>query len=159
MKFVLGKKIGMTTIQDGELGARNVTLIECPTNTVTFVRSFERDGYAAVQLEISKTTKKTLRHEFRLDRQTEKSVAEEALKEYSLGQTLAVDVLAVGQAGARHVDRRLRKSKAITWLRGGRPNGALRRKLSRGGGRKRLNCRREESQQRGRRGGVMVSRK
>ena len=75
MKFVLGKKIGMTTIQDGELGARNVTLIECPTNTVTFVRDFERDGYAAVQLEISKTSKKTLRREFRLDLQTEKSVA------------------------------------------------------------------------------------
>ena len=96
MKFVLGKKIGMTTIQDGELGARNVTLIECPTNTVTFVRDFERDGYAAVQLEISKTSKKTLRREFRLDLQTEKSVAEESLKEYSIGQTFSGEVFVVG---------------------------------------------------------------
>ena len=42
-----------------------MTLITCGTNTVTLVRTVERDGYAAVQLETAKTTKKKNLQEFR----------------------------------------------------------------------------------------------
>ena len=64
MKCILGKKLGMTTIYDADR-TENVTLITCTTNTVTLVRTVERDGYAAVQLETAKTTKKKNLQEFR----------------------------------------------------------------------------------------------
>lgn len=96
MNFVLGKKIGMTTIQDPEKGALNVTLIECPTNTVTLVREYGRDGYAAVQVEIDKTAKRKLRQEFRLDINREQAEAEEDLKRFQPGQTFAAEVFSVG---------------------------------------------------------------
>jgi large subunit ribosomal protein L3 len=50
MKFIIGKKLGMTTIYDPEKGALNVTLIECFPNSVTQVRSTQKDGYEAVQV-------------------------------------------------------------------------------------------------------------
>lgn len=64
-KFILGKKIGMTTIY-GENRAQNVTLIECG-GEVNLVKNQEKDGYAAVQVEIRKTRKRTVKIEFRTD--------------------------------------------------------------------------------------------
>ena len=54
MKFILGRKLGMTTIYDTEKGALNVTLIECEPNSVSLMRSQEKDGYNAVQIGIKK---------------------------------------------------------------------------------------------------------
>lgn len=98
MKFVLGKKVGMTTIQDPEKGALNVTLIECPTNTVTLVRNYDRDGYAAVQVEIDKTAKRKLRQEFRLDINRNRAEVEEDLKQYESGQAFSAEVFVVGDS-------------------------------------------------------------
>jgi ribosomal protein L3 len=70
-KFILGKKLGMTTLYDKERGALNVTLIECEPNTVSMVRSEEKDGYPALQLEIVKTKNKMHRKEFRLEKDAE----------------------------------------------------------------------------------------
>lgn len=67
MKYILGKKLGMTTLYDKQQGALNVTLIECQPNTVSVIRTEEKDGYSAVQLEIAKTKNVTHRKEFRLD--------------------------------------------------------------------------------------------
>lgn len=67
-KFILGKKMGMTTIHDKNKGALNVTLIECEPNIVSLLRTEEKDGYSAVQLEIAKTKKKTHRKEFRVSK-------------------------------------------------------------------------------------------
>jgi large subunit ribosomal protein L3 len=67
MKYILGKKIGMTTLYDKEAGALNVTLIECPPNTVSTVRTQEKNGYDAIQLELAKTKNVTHRKEFRLE--------------------------------------------------------------------------------------------
>jgi large subunit ribosomal protein L3 len=64
-KFILGKKIGMTTIYN-EDGAQNVTLVECGAK-VSLVKSKEKDGYAAVQLEIEKTKNKKTKKEFRVE--------------------------------------------------------------------------------------------
>ena len=64
MKCILGKKLGMTTIYDADR-TENVTLITCATNAVTMVRTVERDGYAAVQVETPKTTKRNKILEFR----------------------------------------------------------------------------------------------
>jgi len=66
MSFILGKKLGMTTIYD-EAGAHNVTLVECSPCTVSAVRTDEKDGYTAVQVETDKTAKKKFRKEFRVD--------------------------------------------------------------------------------------------
>lgn len=66
MAFILGKKIGMTTIFDEKKGAQNVTLIEC-ASVVSGIRMPEKDGYKAVQLEMDKTKKKKAKKEFRLE--------------------------------------------------------------------------------------------
>jgi large subunit ribosomal protein L3 len=66
MKFILGKKLGMTTIFV-ENGAQNVTLVECLPNTVTSLRTPEKDGYSAVVLEIDKTKNKKFQTEFRVE--------------------------------------------------------------------------------------------
>ncbi len=64
MKFILGKKIGMTTIHTEE-GAQNVTLVE-GNSKVSLIREIEKDGYQAVQVEIAKTPRKKLYREFRV---------------------------------------------------------------------------------------------
>jgi len=66
-KFILGKKLGMTTIYDKDKGALNVTLIECEPNKVSLIRTPEKDKYSAVQLEIAKTKNKIRKKEFRTE--------------------------------------------------------------------------------------------
>ena len=92
---LIGRKVGMTQVfeDDGTMVAVSVVAIE--PNTVTRLRTPERDGYAAVQLgthAVSRLTKpvagqlkdlpkvKTLR-EFRVD----------ALEGYEVGQTVKLD--------------------------------------------------------------------
>lgn len=85
MKFILGKKVGMTTIY-GEEGAANVTLVECEPNVVSLMRTEEKDGYAAVRLEIAKTRNKTAKKEFR--------VSESEAKE---GDRIDVSIFEIGE--------------------------------------------------------------
>jgi large subunit ribosomal protein L3 len=96
MKFVLGKKVGMTTIQDTEKGAQNVTLIECLPNKVSFLRTGEQDGYVAVQVEVAKTSKRLHRQEFRLDLHQDQAEAMAELGQYTLGQSFSGEIFAVG---------------------------------------------------------------
>jgi len=65
MKFILGKKLGMTTIYDDN-GAQNVTLVECAENKVTLIKTEEKDKYNAVQIETAKTKNKSVKKEFRI---------------------------------------------------------------------------------------------
>jgi len=58
----------MTTIYD-EKGAQNVTLIQCGSK-VSLVKTEEKDGYKAVQLEIEKTKNRTVKKEFRVEENT-----------------------------------------------------------------------------------------
>lgn len=55
----------MTTIYN-EKGALNVTLIECDPNVVALVRTPDKDGYSAIQLETAKSKKRVFRKEFRV---------------------------------------------------------------------------------------------
>lgn len=57
MKFILGKKLGMTRFFNEEGEALPVTLVEAGPCTVTQVKSGEGDGYSAVQLGFSKKSK------------------------------------------------------------------------------------------------------
>ena len=63
-KFILGRKLGMTTIYQ-EKEALNVTLVECES-VVSEVRTIKNNGYSAIQLEISKTAKKKVKREFKV---------------------------------------------------------------------------------------------
>jgi large subunit ribosomal protein L3 len=83
-KFILGKKIGMTTLYE-EKGALNVTLLEC-FSKVSLIKSKDKDGYNAVQMEIAKSKKKFLKKEFRVD--------ETVLKE---GDVCGVSIFEVGE--------------------------------------------------------------
>ncbi len=103
MKFILGKKLGMTTLFDETKGALNVTLIACAKNTVTMSRTLEKDGYLAIQVETEKTAKKTVRKEFRVDRaitgdDRAAAVAELATEaaKFPVATELSVSLFAVG---------------------------------------------------------------
>lgn len=91
MKYILGKKLGMTTLYDKEKGALNVTLVECEPNTVSFVRTTEKDGYSAVQLEIAKTKKVAHRKEFRLEAEAEAKIGDKVTVEtFAIGDEVSV---------------------------------------------------------------------
>jgi large subunit ribosomal protein L3 len=59
MKFIFGKKLGMSTIYDEKQGALNVTLVECGPNIVTQIRNIEKDKYEAVQIGIESEKQNT----------------------------------------------------------------------------------------------------
>jgi large subunit ribosomal protein L3 len=100
MKFLIGKKLGMTTLFDEERGALNMTLIECEKNTVVSQRTIEKNGYLAVALEAPKTKRKTAIREFRLDTDrkfdTKESLAA-ALETMTIGTELGAEIFIVGE--------------------------------------------------------------
>lgn len=96
MKFLLAKKLGMTTLHDVERGARNITLLECDANTVSLVREAGRDGYSALQVETPKTKRRNIRREFRLDRHLSSEEVTKKMQELPVGATLSVDIFSVG---------------------------------------------------------------
>lgn len=98
MKFILGKKLGMTTLYD-EVVSENVTLIACEPNTVTLVRSTDRDGYAAVQVEAPKTARKAIKREFRQPfaaKGKDEAAATMGLEGIEVGTTVTVSTFEVG---------------------------------------------------------------
>ncbi len=66
MKFILGRKIGMTTIYTEEK-AQNVTLVEVGINTISDIMTEEKDGYNAVQITMKCDKKNDVVKEFRID--------------------------------------------------------------------------------------------
>ncbi|MEA1936875.1 MAG: 50S ribosomal protein L3 [Patescibacteria group bacterium] len=114
MKFILGKKIGMSQIfKDDENGRKvvPVTLIEAGPCVVSQIRNEEKDGYQAIQvayLEKKKINKPLAGHlkdlgkfrylkEFRLDKNGVGKNAEEKEKtEYKLGDKIAVSIFEAG---------------------------------------------------------------
>ena len=93
-KFILGKKIGMTTIHTPQ-GAQNVTLIEC-SSKVSLIRAEKKDGYSAVQLEIPKTRKKVKKIEFRVEKTELEKGAEVDVSSFQEGEK--VDVSGISKA-------------------------------------------------------------
>lgn len=88
MKCILGKKLGMTSLYDEKAGRRSVTLIECPENRVVLVRTQEKDGYSAVQLEAVKTLKKNVLKEFRFSEKKDVDISSD--------QSVSIDMFQVG---------------------------------------------------------------
>jgi len=67
MKFILGTKLGMTTIYT-EDKAQNVTLIQIGVNSVKGLKTEERDGYTAVQVGMPLDNKRFIVREFKVDK-------------------------------------------------------------------------------------------
>lgn len=98
---LIGKKIGMTSVFAEDGTSVPVSVVEVEPNTVTALRTVDRDGYTAVQLgagTVKKLTKPRagqlaglppVKHarEFRLD----------DISEYAVGQTLDVSLFADGE--------------------------------------------------------------
>ena len=112
---LIGKKLGMTQVFQEDGTRVPVTVIEAAPNTVTAVRTLERDGYAAVQLagvpaSERKLTKAQLGHlakagaqpsgrvvEFR-DEAPEAQVGEKlTVEQFEPGQRVKVSAVAVGK--------------------------------------------------------------
>lgn len=91
----------MTTLFDETKGALNVTMISCQENTVKLNRTLEKDGYLAVQLEIDKTGKKTVRKEFRIDKAVtipgDRAGLASELEKYPLDGKVNVSLFEVGE--------------------------------------------------------------
>lgn len=98
---IIGRKVGMTSVfaEDGTMVPVSVVAVE--PNTVTGLRTIDRDGYSAVQLGAGRARKLTkpragqlkdlppVRHtrEFRLD----------DVSQYEVGQTLDVSLFEAGE--------------------------------------------------------------
>jgi len=99
---LIGRKVGMTQIFQADGTMIPVSVVAVEPNTVTRVRTSERDGYAAVQLGIEESSKLTkpklgqlknlpklsVLREFRLD--------ETGTEAYTVGQKLDVGLFAAG---------------------------------------------------------------
>jgi len=98
---VIGKKLGMTSIftEDGTMVP--VSVVEVEPNTVTALRTAERDGYVAVQLGAGQARKLTKPRAGQLkDLPAVKHTREfrlEDASDYSVGQTLDVSLFSDGE--------------------------------------------------------------
>jgi large subunit ribosomal protein L3 len=98
---VIGKKVGMTSVfaEDGTMVPVSVVAVE--PNTVTGLRTTERDGYVAVQLGAHKPRRMTKPREGQLKGLTPvKDIREFRLddaSDYQVGQTLDVSLFADGE--------------------------------------------------------------
>lgn len=93
MKFILGKKLGMSTIYDEKKGALNVTLVECLPTVVTQIRTEEKDGYIAIQTGIKhekKEKKFKKKKEFKGDPKDLKSGDEMKIDQFEVGDKVKV---------------------------------------------------------------------
>jgi large subunit ribosomal protein L3 len=103
MAALLGKKIGMTQVfqEDGRL--ERVTVVEAGPCPVTAIRTFDRDGYEAVQLGFGATTEKRLTkaelgHLKKADAPALRHVREfrDEAGELTVGETVTVEAFAKG---------------------------------------------------------------
>jgi len=94
-KFILGKKLGMSTIYDRERGALNVTLVHCEPNIILQVRTKEKDKYEAVQIGLFKSKVKSQKSKVRKNYFKIKEFREEA-KDLKAGDKVDISQFEIG---------------------------------------------------------------
>jgi large subunit ribosomal protein L3 len=104
MAALLGKKIGMTQVFGEDGRVERVTVIEAGPCHVTAIRTFDRDGYEAVQLAYGgvkekRITKAELGHLKKADAPALRHVCEfrDEAGELTVGETVTVDAFEKGQ--------------------------------------------------------------
>jgi large subunit ribosomal protein L3 len=96
MSGILGKKVGMTRLIQDDGRVIPVTVVECPPNTITQVKTVDKDGYPAIVLgfsELKKPTKtKKFKHvkEFKVEEGAEFTVTLENFLEIKLVKITAI---------------------------------------------------------------------
>jgi large subunit ribosomal protein L3 len=104
MPAILAKKLGMTQLflEDGKV--ERVTVLEAGPCPVTAIRTFERDGYEAVQLAFGATkekhlTRAELGHLRKADAPPMRHLVEfrDEAGELTVGETVTADAFEVGQ--------------------------------------------------------------
>jgi large subunit ribosomal protein L3 len=104
MPAILAKKLGMTQLflEDGTV--ERVTVLEAGPCPVTGIRTFERDGYEAVQLAFGATkekhlTRAELGHLRKADAPPMRNIVEfrDEAGELTVGETVTVEAFEVGQ--------------------------------------------------------------
>ncbi|MDP3792806.1 MAG: 50S ribosomal protein L3 [bacterium] len=101
MKFILGKKLGMSQIYDEKGEVIPVTVVEAEPNTVVQIKNKEKDKYEAVQVGYGKKKEKSaISKEFRVDSKgkTSRGQKQETIDSLQLtvGQKIDVSVFAPG---------------------------------------------------------------
>ena len=98
MKAFVTRKIGMTSIvsEDGTVVA--VTLLSATPNTVTQVKSLDKDGYTAVQVgaEVSKKIGKSMAGHLKAAGVNNKNVNSKIMREFRLNEDQINEDLSVG---------------------------------------------------------------
>ncbi|MEK7646162.1 MAG: 50S ribosomal protein L3 [Patescibacteria group bacterium] len=113
MKFILGRKLNMTQIFTPEGAAVPVTAVSVRANTITQVRTKDKDGYEALQIgegsrkveRISKAQKGHFRDlggfaavtEFRIDNPTQKVGDKIELSQFNSGDMVTVSATSKGK--------------------------------------------------------------
>jgi large subunit ribosomal protein L3 len=104
MAALLGKKIGMTQLFGEDGRVERVTVIEAGPCHVTAIRTFDRDGYEAVQLAYGEVKEKRLTraelgHLKKADAPALRHVAEfrDEAGELQVGETVTVEAFEKGQ--------------------------------------------------------------
>ena len=114
MKFILGKKLGMSQIYNEKGNVIPVTVIEAEPNTVIQVKTQEKDKYQAVQIGFGSKKEKNVNKqqkghfknlgsfavlkEFRIDSKgrTSRGQEQNAVTELTAGQKIDVSVFGIG---------------------------------------------------------------
>ncbi len=103
MAAILAKKLGMTQVFQEDGRVARVTVLEAGPCPVTAIRTFERDGYEAVQLAFGQTkekhlTKAELGHLKKADAGPMRHLVEfrDEAAELQVGETVTVEAFAVG---------------------------------------------------------------
>lgn len=104
MPAILAKKLGMTQVFQDDGRVERVTVLEAGPCPVTAIRSFDRDGYEAVQLAFGATREKQLTraelgHLRKADAPPMRHLAEfrDEAGELQVGETVTVGAFAAGQ--------------------------------------------------------------
>jgi large subunit ribosomal protein L3 len=98
---LIGRKVGMTQLFQDDGTMVPVTVVAIEPNTVTRLRTPERDGYTAVQLGTEPSKKLTKPEAGQLKElprlATIREFRVDSVDDFAVGQTLAVDLFAAGE--------------------------------------------------------------